>query len=98
MHLSPFDFLSQLEFKIYSQVEIPGCSVYQNARTNQMMPMNIEVLEDMEINKEKYSLLNAGQKLQILYLIIQGTNDAAVKMEEFDLLKKHFSKAKTRLF
>jgi hypothetical protein len=28
-----------------------------------MMPMNI--LEDMEINKEKYSLLNAGQKLQI---------------------------------
>jgi hypothetical protein len=30
-----------------------------------MMPMNIEVLEDMEINKEKYSLLNAGQKLQI---------------------------------
>jgi hypothetical protein len=28
-----------------------------------MMPMNIEVLEDME--KEKYSLLNAGQKLQI---------------------------------
>jgi hypothetical protein len=30
-------------------------------RTNQMMPMNI-VLEDMEINKEKYSLLNAGQK------------------------------------
>jgi hypothetical protein len=33
-----------------------------------------------------------------LYLIIQGTNDAAVKMEEFDLLKKHFSKAKTRLF
>jgi ABC-type histidine transport system ATPase subunit len=29
--------LSQLEFKIYSQVEIPGCSVYQNARTNQMI-------------------------------------------------------------
>jgi alpha-beta hydrolase superfamily lysophospholipase len=72
-------------------------SILKNARTNQMMPMNIEV-EDMEINKEKYSLLNAGQKLQIPYLIIQGTNDAAVKMEEFDLLKKHFSKAKTRLF
>jgi hypothetical protein len=52
MHLGESVFLSQLEFKIYSQVEIPGCSVYQNARTNQMMPMNIEVLEDMEINKE----------------------------------------------
>jgi hypothetical protein len=62
-----------------------------------MMPMNIEVLEDMEINKEKYSLLNAGQKLQIPYLIIQGTNDA-VKMEEFDLLKKHFLKLKPDYF
>jgi hypothetical protein len=46
-------------------------------------------------NKRKHSLLNA--KVPNLYLIIQGTNDA-VKMEEFDLLKKHFSKAKTRLF
>jgi hypothetical protein len=27
-------------------------------------------------------------------LIIQGTNDQAVKMEEFNLLKKHFTKAK----
>jgi hypothetical protein len=42
-------------------------------------------------------LLNAGQKLQI-YLIIQGTNDAAVKMEEFDLLKKHFLKLKPDYF
>jgi alpha-beta hydrolase superfamily lysophospholipase len=61
-----------------------------------MMPMNIEVWKIWKLIKN--SLLNAGQKLQIPYLIIQGTNDAAVKMEEFDLLKKHFSKAKTRLF
>jgi hypothetical protein len=88
--------LSQLEFKIYSQVEIPGCSVYQNARTNHAY--EYRSFGRYGINKEKYSLLNAGQKLQIPYLIIQGTNDAAVKMEEFDLLKKHFSKAKTRLF
>jgi hypothetical protein len=31
------------------------------------MPMNIEVLEDMEINKEKYSLVNAGQKLKFIF-------------------------------
>jgi hypothetical protein len=55
--MSPFDFYR--EFKIYSQVEIPGCSVYQNARTNQMMPMNIEVLEDMEINKESTMLVKS---------------------------------------
>jgi hypothetical protein len=57
MHLGVRLILSQLEFKIYSQVEIPGCSVYQNARTNQMMPMNIEVLEDKLIKKSTVCLM-----------------------------------------
>jgi fermentation-respiration switch protein FrsA (DUF1100 family) len=30
-------------------------------------------------------------------LIIQGTDDQAVKMEEFNLLKKHFTKAKSHV-
>jgi surfactin synthase thioesterase subunit len=46
--------------------------------------------------KEKYSLVDAGQKLQIPYLIIQGTNDQAVKMEEFNLLK-HLVKQKSHV-
>jgi alpha-beta hydrolase superfamily lysophospholipase len=94
---SPFDFYRSWNSKFIHKWRSQGVQYIKNARTNQMMPMNIEVLEDMEINKEKYSLLNAGQKLQIPYLIIQGTNDAAVKMEEFDLLKKHFSKAKNQI-
>jgi alpha-beta hydrolase superfamily lysophospholipase len=94
---SPFDFHRSWNSKFINKWRSEGVQYIKNARTNQMMPMNREVLEDMEINKEKYSLLNAGQKLQIPYLIIQGTNDAAVKMEEFDLLKKHFSKAKNQI-
>jgi alpha-beta hydrolase superfamily lysophospholipase len=48
---SPFDFIAvgiQNLFTWRSQ----GVQYIKNARTNQMMPMNIEVLEDMEINKE----------------------------------------------
>jgi hypothetical protein len=62
-----------------------------------MMPMNIEVLKIWKLIKKSTVCLMLV-KASNPYLIIQGTNDAAVKMEEFDLLKKHFSKAKTRLF
>ena len=59
-----------------------------------MMPLDIAVLDDLESNEQKYSLAIASKKLLIPYLIIQGTNDQAVKMDEFNLLKKHFTKAK----
>jgi hypothetical protein len=39
-------------------------------RTNQTCFM-ITVLDDLEVNKEKYSLVNAGGKA-VLHLIIQG--------------------------
>jgi S-formylglutathione hydrolase FrmB len=44
--------LSQLESKFIHKWRSQGVQYIKNARTNQMMPMNIEVLEDMEINKE----------------------------------------------
>jgi hypothetical protein len=62
---SPFDFIAVGIQNLFTSGDPRVFSISKNARTNQMMPMNIEVLEDMEINKEKYSLLNAGQKLQI---------------------------------
>jgi alpha-beta hydrolase superfamily lysophospholipase len=94
---SPFDFHRSWNSKFVDKWRADGVQYIKNARTNQMMPLNISVLEDLETNKEKYSLINAGQKLQIPYLIIQGTDDQAVKMEEFNLLKKHFTKAKSHV-
>ena len=94
---SPFDFHRSWNSKFIEKWRADGVQYIKNARTNQMMPLEITVLDDLETNKEKYSLVNAGQKLQIPYLIIQGTNDQAVKMEEFNLLKKHFSKAKSHV-
>ncbi|NRS89111.1 alpha-beta hydrolase superfamily lysophospholipase [Flavobacterium sp. 7E] len=94
---SPFDFHRSWNSKFIDKWRADGVQYIKNARTNQMMPLDISVLNDLDNNKENYSLVNASQQLLIPYLIIQGTNDQAVKMEEFNLLKKYFSKAKTHI-
>ncbi|WP_418263431.1 alpha/beta hydrolase family protein [Flavobacterium faecale] len=94
---SPFDFHRNWSSKFIEKWKADGIQYIKNARTNQMMPLQLEILEDMETNKEKYDLRNCTKKLDIPYLIVQGTDDAAVKMEEFNLLKKHFTKAKTHI-
>jgi hypothetical protein len=43
----------------------------------------------LEVNKEKYSLVNAGGKA-VLHLIIQGNEWSSGENEEFNLLKKTF--------
>jgi len=91
---SPFDFHRSWDSKFRSKWRADGVQYIKNARTNQMMPLDIAVLDDLESNEQKYSLAIASKKLLIPYLIIQGTNDQAVKMDEFNLLKKHFTKAK----
>jgi S-formylglutathione hydrolase FrmB len=48
---SPF-FYRSWNSKFIHKWRSQGVQYIKNARTNQMMPMNIEVLEDMEINKE----------------------------------------------
>lgn len=94
---APFDFHRNWNSKFIKKWRVEGVQYVKNARTNQMMPLNRAVLEDLETNKEKYSLISASQKLQIPYLIIQGTDDQAVTMEEFNSLKKNFTKAKTHV-
>jgi hypothetical protein len=46
-----------------------------------MMPLAITVLDDLETNKRKVQFGWLGTKLQSPYLIIQGYDDQAVKME-----------------
>jgi alpha-beta hydrolase superfamily lysophospholipase len=94
---SPFDFHRSWNSKFVDKWRADGVQYIKNARTNQMMPLDLAVLEDLEIHKEKYSLVPAGIKLKIPYLIVQGTDDQAVKMEEFNLLKKHFIKAENHI-
>ncbi|MCG9792437.1 alpha/beta hydrolase family protein [Flavobacterium algicola] len=88
---SPFDFYRSWNSEFITKWRTDGIQYIKNARTKQLMPLSLSVLEDMEINKDKYSLVHAGKKLDIPLLIVQGTSDVAVKMEEAKLLKKHFT-------
>jgi alpha-beta hydrolase superfamily lysophospholipase len=63
--------------KFREQWRADGVQYIKNARTNQMMPLDLSVLTDLESNEEKYSLALRVKKIP--YLIIQGTNDQAVK-------------------
>ena len=54
-------------------IEIP------NTRTNQMMRMNAELLNDIEENSGRLNILNAAAGLKKPYLIIHGKEDLAVK-------------------
>lgn len=72
-------------------IEIP------NTRTNQMMRMNISLLDDIENNSERLSIVNAAAKLQIPWLIIHGKEDLAVKFTDAEKLFAASDKQKTEL-
>jgi dienelactone hydrolase len=69
----------------------------ENARTKQMMRLNITLLDDLEINKEKLDVSGAASKIEIPWLIIHGREDLAVKYTEAEELYKTASKAVTQL-
>lgn len=94
---SPFDFHRSWNSKFIKKWKAEGVQNIKNARTNQMMPLAIEVLNDLELNVQKYSLLDGGKKLIIPFLILQGTSDPAVPMDEYNALKKNFPKASIHL-
>lgn len=54
-----------------------------NSRTNQMLRMNVELLEDIELNKNgSLSIENAVKDLDKALLIIHGTEDLTVPVDE----------------
>ena len=94
---SPFDFYRNWSTSFFEKWKRDGVQYIKNARTNQMMPLQLEILKDFEANKERYNLVNSSSRLEIPYLIIQGTNDQAVKMEEAHQLKRCFTKSEIHI-
>jgi dienelactone hydrolase len=54
---------------------------FVNARTKQDMFVNYTYLEDIQANRERYSLDLAVSQLTIPYLIVHGTEDESVSVE-----------------
>lgn len=53
-----------------------------NSRTDQMMPLGLDLLEDVERNRERLDLLRAASGLSVPYLIVHGTADESVSVSE----------------
>lgn len=69
-----------------------------NTRTNQIMRLNSTLLEDLEINRNRFNLQSAVQKLSIPYLIVHGKEDLSVNYDEAMELYENSNKKYTELF
>ncbi len=55
-----------------------GVIYTHNSRTNQQMPLNVELLKDLDHNQERLDILNSAGNVAQPWLIIHGTNDTSV--------------------
>ena len=53
-----------------------------NSRTDQQMPMYYQIYEDFEEHRDRYSLEKAAKNLDKPHLIVHGTEDPAVSVDE----------------
>ncbi|MDQ0476892.1 S9 family peptidase [Chryseobacterium sp. MDT2-18] len=65
-----------------------GVMYSENKRTHQEMPHYFQFFEDFEKNERRFDIQYAAQHLEKPFLIIQGTDDEAVKDKEAFLLNE----------
>lgn len=78
--------------------EKEGVMFSENARTKQQMPHYYQFFEDYKKNEERFNIQYAAQHLEKPFLIIQGTNDDAVKDKEAHLLHEWNKTSQLEIF
>jgi uncharacterized protein len=73
--------LGRYSDELLRQWKEDGRSNFINARTKQDMFVNYSYLEDIQANRERYSLDLAVSQLTIPYLAVHGTDDESVPIE-----------------
>ncbi|MBK0382151.1 alpha/beta hydrolase [Pedobacter sp. SD-b] len=58
-----------------------GIHYILNGRTKELMPLDISLLDDVLNHKKEFDLNNAAKIIRKPWLIVQGENDAAVKVK-----------------
>jgi pimeloyl-ACP methyl ester carboxylesterase len=61
--------------EVIAEIKQKGIGYITNARTKQQLPIDREVLDDIEANKERYYFMDRLPKLKQPLLIIQGDQD-----------------------
>lgn len=65
-----------------------GVIYIENARTHQQMPMYYQFVEDLQKNADKLNIEQAERCLKIPHLIMHGSEDEAVSVEDAHRLKQ----------
>ncbi|HMB68100.1 MAG TPA: alpha/beta fold hydrolase [bacterium] len=79
------------EWRRTGRLEVP------NARTGQLMRMDLSVLEDLEANQARYDLDAAAARLTVPYLAVHGERDEAVGPDDSARLVERAGSAEKRL-
>jgi pimeloyl-ACP methyl ester carboxylesterase len=66
------DLFSQ---EVKARMRQDGRAYVQNARTKQDMPLDLEILEDIEKNCERFNILERATSSKVPTILIQGTED-----------------------
>jgi dienelactone hydrolase len=74
-----------------------GVIYSQNARTQQEMPLGVNLLLDTLQNTERFDAANAASHLRIPHLILHGDADAAVPAYESERLKQNHPQAELHI-
>lgn len=70
-----------------------GISYIENSRTKQKMPHLFDFYEDFKQNEERLNIARSAQKLDIPFLIVHGTNDPTVAVDNAHQLHEWASKS-----
>ncbi len=76
------DLINRYPQEIIDHWEKEGVIYIENARTNQQMPLYYQLAEDTLNNLGRFNIENAANELALPHLVIHGTADEAVHVDE----------------
>jgi pimeloyl-ACP methyl ester carboxylesterase len=85
---SPSDFTNRIPEERIAIWKEKGVAFIYNGRTKQNMPMYFQFYENSKANKDRIDIKKAVVKINIPQLIVHGSDDPTVKLEEAENLKK----------
>jgi pimeloyl-ACP methyl ester carboxylesterase len=80
------DLINRYPQEVLDHWEKEGVIYVENARTNQQMPLYFQLAEDTMSNLDRFNIEHAAREIAVPHLIIHGTADEAVRIEEAEKL------------
>ncbi len=84
------DFINRMNGYDLKEWKEKGAVYSLNTRTNQDMPLYYQLYENTLANTGRFDIIKAGKEMSIPFLIIHGTNDSSVSLDEAILLHENF--------